>query len=68
MAALRGPAGDLAPHWEVFFSVADTDDATKRAVSLGGSVAGDAVDTPYGRVARLCDSEGGLFPVISRPG
>ncbi|GAA2747946.1 MULTISPECIES: VOC family protein [Kitasatospora] len=64
VAALRG-ARDIAPHWEVFFSVTDTDEAVKRAVELGGRIAGDPVDTPYGRVARVADREGGLFSVIS---
>jgi predicted enzyme related to lactoylglutathione lyase len=64
VAALRKAVG-VAPHWEVFFSVADTDMAAKHAVRLGGAVADAPEDTPYGRVARLQDSEGGLFSVIS---
>ncbi|WP_441246838.1 VOC family protein [Kitasatospora sp. McL0602] len=65
VAALRR-ASEVAPHWEVFFSVADTDLAVKRALSLGGGVAEPPVDNPYGRVARLRDAEGGFFSVISR--
>ncbi|MCU7825593.1 VOC family protein [Kitasatospora sp. DSM 101779] len=63
VAALRAARGQ-APHWEVFFSVADTDAAVLRAVELGGSVAEPAGDTPYGRTARLQDTEGGIFSVI----
>jgi predicted enzyme related to lactoylglutathione lyase len=64
VAAMRGSVGTL-PHWEVFFSVSDTDAALKHAVALGGTVAGEAADSPYGRVARLRDTEGGLFSIIS---
>ncbi|MFG2820441.1 VOC family protein [Kitasatospora sp. NPDC048365] len=63
VAALH-TAKDVAPHWEVFFSVADTDAAVRRATELGGRAAGGTTDTPYGRVARLADPEGGLFSVI----
>lgn len=65
VAAMRGPISGMPPHWEVFFSVEDTDAAMKQAVELGGAVIDEASDTPYGRVARLRDSEGGLFSVIS---
>ncbi|WP_354639232.1 VOC family protein [Kitasatospora camelliae] len=64
VAALRGSIG-TPPHWEVFFSVEDTDAAVRRAVELGGAAVGQPSDTPYGRVARLRDSEGGFFSVIS---
>ncbi|MFJ2782324.1 MULTISPECIES: VOC family protein [unclassified Kitasatospora] len=59
-----GPAG-MPPHWEVFFSVPDADAALAQAEALGGSVIGPAFDSPYGRVARLQDPEGGRFAVIS---
>lgn len=64
VAALRRAEG-VGAHWEVFFSVTDTDRAVRRAVELGGAPAGEATDTPYGRVARLRDAEGGLFSVIT---
>ena len=71
VAALRaekalGPAG-TPPHWEVSFSVPDTDAAVGRAERLGGTLIGPVFDTPYGRVARLRDPEGGRFSVISPP-
>lgn len=64
VAALRGALLGAVPHWEVFFSVADTDAAVDAALALGGGVAEPAGDTPYGRTARLRDAEGGLFSVI----
>ncbi|GAA2157190.1 VOC family protein [Kitasatospora kazusensis] len=63
VAALRR-AADTAPHWEVFFSVADPDRAVGQAAELGGAVVEPPADSPYGRVARLRDAEGGLFSVI----
>ncbi|MGW4382947.1 VOC family protein [Kitasatospora sp. NPDC004531] len=64
VAALR-PAHDLAPHWEVFFSVADTDATAHRATALGGRVLDGPADSPFGRVARLADPEGGRFSVLA---
>lgn len=60
-----GGAAGLPPHWEVSFAVPDADRALARAVELGGSAVGAAFDSPYGRVARLQDREGGRFAVIS---
>ncbi|MFJ8042377.1 VOC family protein [Kitasatospora sp. NPDC096147] len=64
VAALRrgDPAG---AHWEVYFAVRGTDEATARATALGGAVVEPPADTPYGRTARLRDPEGGLFSVIT---
>ncbi|MFI6155221.1 VOC family protein [Kitasatospora sp. NPDC051170] len=60
----QAPSG-LPPHWEVSFAVPDADRALARAVELGGAAFGPAFDSPYGRVARLRDREGGRFAVIS---
>ncbi|WP_371482636.1 VOC family protein [Kitasatospora sp. NBC_00315] len=69
VAALRAekadsPAG-TPPHWEVSFSVPDADAAAARAEHLGGGPIGPVFDSPYGRVARLRDPQGGRFAVIS---
>jgi hypothetical protein len=56
---------DVGSHWVVYFSVADADGALARAVELGGSVIEDAKDTPFGRVADLCDSTGVPFKIHS---
>ncbi|QKW18976.1 VOC family protein [Kitasatospora sp. NA04385] len=63
VAALRA-ARDLAPHWEVFFAVPDTDAAARHATTLGGRVLDGPADSPYGRVARLADAEGGHFSIL----
>ncbi|MFD5562766.1 VOC family protein [Kitasatospora griseola] len=66
VAALR-LAHDLAPHWEVFFAVADADATAHRATALGGRVLDGPADFPYGRVARLADPEGGRFSILTAP-
>ncbi|MER7705738.1 VOC family protein [Kitasatospora sp. NPDC097605] len=72
-AALRdggaeGPAEPLPPPgWHVHFEVPDVDGATARAVRLGGAVVRPPAATPYGRVAALHDTEGGLFHLVEPP-
>jgi predicted enzyme related to lactoylglutathione lyase len=58
---------DTAPHWTVYFAVEDADEAVSRAESLGASVSAAAVDSPYGRFARLSDPQGARFTVIKNP-
>lgn len=57
--------GDTPPHWAVYFSVEDTDDAVKRAEQAGGSVRVLPFDTPVGRVATLIDPQGAVFSLIT---
>lgn len=55
---------DRGPHWRTYFAVDDPDTLTKRVRELGGQVAREAQDSPYGRVAALADPEGARFSVI----
>lgn len=48
-------------NWAVYFDVDDVDAALTRATELGGRVLEPAVDTPYGRMARLADPTGAAF-------
>jgi predicted enzyme related to lactoylglutathione lyase len=57
----------VPPHWLVYFSVARTDDAVKRAQDLGGKVLSPAQDIPQGRFAVLADPNGASFAVIQLP-
>jgi hypothetical protein len=52
---------DAQPHWSVYLGVADVDATLARAVELGGRVIAGAEDTPYGRLATVADSTGGVF-------
>jgi predicted enzyme related to lactoylglutathione lyase len=56
---------DVAPHWMVYFAVADTDRTTARAAELGGTVSVDPFDLyNVGRVAVLTDPEGASFSLL----
>ncbi|MGW5128715.1 VOC family protein [Streptomyces sp. NPDC004069] len=57
---------DRGPHWMTYFEVADTDEATKRLVALGGRVLAPARNTTHGRVATVTDPEGARFALIRR--
>lgn len=58
------PAGDPAK-WLVYLSVADADAAAARAVSLGGTVVDEPVDTPFGRMGTLRDTTGAMLKIIA---
>ena len=56
---------DLAPHWMVYFAVADCDAAAERAHVLGGRVAHPPTTFARGRYAVLEDPQGGTFSVLT---
>jgi uncharacterized protein len=56
--------GEGAPHWIVYFGVADADAAVAAAEAGGGAVVMPAYDTPYGRMAALADPAGATFCII----
>ncbi len=51
------PEGEQAS-WKIYWHVDDVDATVKSAVSLGGSIIVEAVDTPYGRLAGVVDPAG----------
>jgi len=54
----------VPPHWNSYVSVANADDAVKRAQSLGGKVLAPAFDVmDVGRMAVLQDPTGAVFQV-----
>ncbi|MFF4652442.1 VOC family protein [Streptomyces sp. NPDC001380] len=66
VAGIRG-AGELRggpPRWRTYFAVADADAAAARAVELGGRMLVGPQESPYGRVVRLADPEGGHFSLV----
>lgn len=52
------------PRWRVYFACADAGLTARQTRELGGSVLVEPFDTPYGRVARLADPQGGRFSVV----
>lgn len=55
---------DRGPHWMTYFAVADTDEAARHVVELGGHVVRVPRDSAYGRLATMADPEGAVFTVI----
>ena len=55
---------DLPPHWMIYFAVADCDDSTVYAQSLGGRVVQPPTTLPIGRYAVLDDPQGGTFSIL----
>lgn len=51
-------------HWIVYFGVADADAAVARVKELGGSVAMEPMDTPWGRLAAVKDPTGAAFNLM----
>lgn len=55
---------EVPSHWQVYFSVENTDAAVERALALGATVLDGAKDSPWGRVAALADPTGATFKII----
>jgi predicted enzyme related to lactoylglutathione lyase len=55
---------EVPPHWAVYFSVADTEDAVARVQELGGTVVMPPMDVEPGRFAVVSDPAGAVFNVI----
>ena len=64
-ANARLPAGEGA-RWEVYVSVDDAGKAPATVSELGGTIIGEAADTPSGRFGDLRDPMGAIFNVIGR--
>ena len=54
--------------WVCYFGSADVDATVDRVERLGGAVLQPAMDTPYGRLARVADPTGAVFHLTSLPG
>lgn len=58
---------DQVPHWMLYFAVPGeigADRTAQRAIRLGGRVAVEPFDSPYGRTAVIEDVTGAVFTVI----
>ena len=56
---------EVPPHWAVYFSVSDTEDAVARVQELGGSLVMPPMDVEPGRFAVVADPAGAVFNVIT---
>ncbi|WP_155059944.1 VOC family protein [Streptomyces blattellae] len=55
---------EVPPYINVYFGVADCDDAVAKATKLGAVLRFGPMDTPFGRFAALTDPQGANFSVI----
>jgi predicted enzyme related to lactoylglutathione lyase len=53
--------------WQVYIGVEDVDAALQLAGELGGTVLEPALDTPYGRLAKIADPTGATIKLSSLP-
>jgi predicted enzyme related to lactoylglutathione lyase len=60
------PAGTPS-YWNVYFSVADADEAVRTVERAGGSVVLPAAPAPYGRQAVVRDHAGALMVLVGAP-
>lgn len=60
LAIERPDDGTHLSRWLPYISVEDVDDAVSRATASSGQVAAAPRDVPYGRVAAIVDSQGGV--------
>jgi predicted enzyme related to lactoylglutathione lyase len=56
--------GEIPPHWQVYFAVADIDAVAKRVPELGGQILSGVDESPVGRFAIIAEPTGAMFAVI----
>ena len=64
------PEGTPAGHpavWSSYFLVTDTDAAVAKVAELGGREIRPVMDTPYGRIGVVADTDGAVFSLIKPP-
>ncbi len=62
------PSPEVAPHWGLYFAVADTDAVVDQARALGATIDREPMDSPYGRQATITDPQGATFSLIGYAG
>lgn len=55
---------EIPSHWQVYFSVEDTDATVEKATAMGATLQNGPADSDFGRVAQLADPTGAVFRVI----
>ena len=58
--------GPVPPHWRVYFGVANVDDITSKADSLGATILVPGTEIPgIGRFAVIQDPQGAVFGIFT---
>lgn len=65
MAMPPGVPGAVPSYWNNYFAVDDTNDTVARAVAGGAEILHEPMDSPFGRMAVLADSEGAVFSIVA---
>ncbi|MFB9164323.1 VOC family protein [Arthrobacter psychrochitiniphilus] len=55
---------EVPSSWHVYFQTDDADATIALALSLGGTIANPAEDSPFGRIAGLTDCTGAMFKLV----
>ena len=64
IGGMMDPAAGLPSHWLAYFAVADADAAVTAAIDGGGTLQGDPMNSPFGRMAFLTDPDGAVFALV----
>jgi len=67
MGGMMGAPPGTPSHWVAYFSVADVDAAVAAATGSRGTLLGEPMDTPFGRMAFLTDPDGAVFALAGPP-
>ncbi|MEP6697446.1 MAG: VOC family protein [Pseudonocardiales bacterium] len=67
IGGMMGAPEGTPSHWLPYFSVADADAAASAATTGGGTVLGEPLDTPFGRMTTITDPVGATFVVVGPP-
>jgi predicted enzyme related to lactoylglutathione lyase len=69
MMQITPDMGPLRPHWGIYFTVSDADEAARKATRLGGTICVSLKDIPgVGRFCGLTSPQGVSFSVIAYGG
>jgi predicted enzyme related to lactoylglutathione lyase len=68
MGGMEETPADAAPHWLVYFAVADVAAALEGVERAGGRVLSTELDSAFGRQATLADPAGAVFALLENDG
>jgi hypothetical protein len=64
MAITDDLPAEMPSHWQVYFVVANMDEAIEKATSLGATVGFGPIDVPVARLATLVDPQGAVVSIL----
>lgn len=64
LLTIQPEMGEVPPHWNVYFQVADVATSLSRALELGATQLHDLMDVPMVKLVGLCDPQGAVFTLM----